>query len=93
MLAIAIGYAGYRHFHHHTYLSAIIGAIESATALALLVGASSQIAALIGLLMIGVQLSSREYRISPMSTLLILCVLCVCLVMTGAGAFAFDMAL
>ncbi len=79
------------------WLSGLFTLVEGAVAVFLLVGFLTQIAALVGaIICLKIFFIKRGLRhISPLSHLayILLAIICLSLLMTGAGAFAFDVPL
>jgi len=75
----------------------IYAAIECAVAVLLVIGLETQLAALIGLIICLKMLILKRnlHHLTPLShvTYALLAVVCASLMMTGAGAFAFDLPL
>lgn len=88
-----IGLAAYRHVLKPRTALRILGSIEGLTAILLIAGAYTQIAALVGAATITLSLIIPSCREFPRSTLLLLMVMTLSLVVTGAGPFAFDLPL
>jgi hypothetical protein len=83
----------YRHVFTPTTGMRILGIIEGVVAVLLIAGAYTQPAALIAALIITTTLFLPTYRTLPRSTLVLLFVMTLSLVVTGAGPFAFDLPL
>ncbi len=67
--------------------------IEIAVAAALFVGAWTQAVAMIAVLMLAISLALPQFRVWPRSTVALLLVMALTLIVTGPGAFAFDLPL
>lgn len=91
-VSIAMGYLAYRHAIMPGAAFKILCIVEGVAAVLLIAGGYTQAAALVGLILVGVNLLTPA-RILPRSTLLLLGLMCLSLLMTGAGAFAFDLPL
>lgn len=90
-LAVILAFEAWRHMKNGgggTYLAVL----QTALAGTLAFGAWTQASALATFALITVLLVRRQ-RFLPLSTLLVALVLCASLVVTGAGAFAFDLPL
>ena len=74
-------------------VSLLPSATEIAVALGLMVGAWTQAAALFGLLLVALSLAYPKLRAYSFSTMLLALVMLASLVVTGPGAFAFDLPL
>lgn len=83
----------YRHVRVSTNTVRIIGIIEGVMCILLVVGAYTQAASLVAAIMITISLCAPTYRTLPRSTLILLLVLALSLIFTGAGPFAFDLPL
>lgn len=92
VVGISLGIIAYRHILVPTTLRAV-GIIEGVTALLLIVGAYTQGAAIVALIIIGTSFFLPAWRKFPRSTLLLLGILALSLILTGAGPFAFDLPL
>jgi len=72
----------------------IMAALETLAALSLAIGYKSQLVAFLGVLLIGVWIfMGRPVRQYPLSTALLAAVMSLSLLVTGPGAFAFDLPL
>ena len=91
-LGVLFLYAAWRQFPEKDVLTRIFAALEVVIAIALIVGFWTQAAALAALIVLLVWLFSPK-RIYPVSTLLLALVMALSLVVTGPGAFAFDLPL
>jgi hypothetical protein len=89
-LALAIAFCGWKHLTHNEMRLRAIGIVELALAAALAVGAWTQADALIAFAIGLVWLAFPSTRILPKSTIFLCLVLSVSLLITGAGAYAFD---
>ena len=92
-VGIAFGFAFSKHIVTPGTTVRILGVLEGITALLLIAGAYSQAAALIGFFLVLILLFVPSYRVLPRSTLLLLALLCLSLVVTGAGPWGFDLPL
>ena len=92
-LAVLLVYAAWRHIGRNDAVARTLGVLEFAAGLALFVGAWTQGVALAAFLGILGGYVFPRMRIYPMSTMLLGLVLCLSLVVTGAGIFAFDLPL
>lgn len=97
MLRIAAGlafaYMAYRHSSETSALTWTIAFAEAACAALLLAGLYTQAAALLGIAIFFAHALVRPVRVLPLSSMLFLFALCLSLLVTGAGAFAFDLPL
>ena len=92
-LALVFAYAAWRHVAQGDTISRVLSFLKILVAAALLVGAWTQAVALVGALFALVGLLSPRTRIFPKSTVALVLVMCLSLVVTGAGALAFDLPL
>lgn len=92
-LALLVAYAAWRHLSGTDPLLKALSIFEIALAAALLSGAGTQAAALFGLIFTALGLAIPRIRAYPISTTLLSLVMLATLVVTGAGAFAFDLPL
>ncbi len=92
-LAIMFALAAYRHATREDSGVRFWAGIEAALAAALIAGAWTQAVALVALIASIVGLIVPSMRAFPKSTMLLVLVLCISLVVTGAGALAFDLPL
>ncbi len=67
--------------------------IEVAVATALFVGAWTQAVAMLAVLMLVISLVLPQFRVWPRSTVALMLVMAITLIVTGPGAFAFDLPL
>ncbi len=91
-LAIVLAASAWQHSKNRGLLLAL-PIVETATAAALAAGAWTQPMALVATILLIIQFFAPNLRILARSTLLISLVLCLSLLVTGAGAFAFDLPL
>lgn len=73
--------------------SVALGAVEAVLAIMLFVGVYTQAAALTVLVLALVSLFSPTIRTAPRSTLSLIAIMCVTLLLSGSGPFAFDLPL
>lgn len=92
-LAILVAFAAWRHLSSSDPLQKALSIFEIALAAALLSGAGTQAAAIVGLIYMTLGLVIPRIRAYPISTMLLSLVMLATLVVTGAGAFAFDLPL
>lgn len=90
-LALIFAYSAWHHAHKHNAL--ILSILEVCLAGLLVVGAWTQPIGLVSVVPIILMLSASSHRTLPKSTLFLSLILCLSLVVTGAGAFAFDLPL
>ena len=91
--AIGFGYVAWKHLGQTETTLRTAAIIEGMCAILLLVGATTQIAAIAGFVILLVHGYLPKLRVLPTSSILLLSVLCLSLVATGAGAFSFDLPL
>ncbi len=91
--AFTLAYIAYRHAYAPDALSRTGAVIEAGAAVLLLLGVFTQAGALLGIGIVLAHVGLRSLRVLPMSTMLLLLALCLSALVTGAGAFAFDLPL
>ena len=92
-LAFIFAYSAYTHVGRSDMTARAWAVVEAALAAALIAGAWTQAIVIVALLLTMVALIIPRMRIFPLSTILLTLVLCFSLLVTGAGAFAFDLPL
>lgn len=92
-LGILLGFAGFRHMRRLDIVSRILAAVEFAAAAALVLGTWTQPAALTASIVAAIWLFQPSSRVHSLSTILLALVIALSLIVTGAGAFAFDLPL
>lgn len=94
-LAVAgvLAYAAWQHVAAKDLSVRSISFVEAILAAALFVGAWTQATALLALILIGLQWLLPRMRVSPTSTIALALIMCVSILVTGAGALAFDLPL
>ncbi len=92
-LGLVIGYAGWTHFSHEDNIARAFGILESAVALTLIAGVWTQAAALAALVIILLHFSVPRLRTATLGTALLSLAISLSLLVTGAGAVAFDLPL
>ncbi len=92
-LAAVFGYTAWHRFQKHETLLRIFALADTGIALMLLVGISTQIAALVACLCIIYALVYPHSSPFPRSTLALGLVMAISIVLMGAGPFAFDLPL
>ena len=88
-----LGMSAYRHVFIPAPTMRALGILEGVVALLLIFGGYTQAAAMVGFFIVALALLLPTYRTFPRSTLAMLLVMCLSLVVTGAGPFAFDLPL
>lgn len=92
-LALVFAFAGWKHLAREENLTRVLATLELIAAILLLAGAWTQVGALIGIITVSLWLAFPNTRpISKIAAMLAL-VMCVSLLITGGGAFAFDLPL
>lgn len=91
--ALTFGFIAYRHSHEASGLAKGAAVLEAACAALLLVGMYTQVGALLGIGIWILHAAWRPLRVLPVSSMLLLFALCLSILVTGAGAFAFDLPL
>lgn len=92
-LAVVFAYSAWNLLRQNDTLSRGVGILEIVIAGLLIAGAWTQVAALAGLIFVGIHLVAPRLRTVALGTALLSFVLCLSLLVTGAGAFAFDLPL
>lgn len=92
-VALILAIAAWRHVSAHETTVRGFAIIEVAAAAVLIAGAWVQAAALAALLVLVFWLVVPRVRVFPLSAVLLAIVMCLSLLVTGAGAFAFDLPL
>ncbi len=92
-VAVLFGYAASKHFAEPDMTMRALAAIEGVCAAMLFLGLYAQGAALLGILLFFVHAFNPRFRTFPTSTGALLLVLCISLLVTGAGPLAFDLPL
>ena len=92
-LAILFGYSAYLRIQDKKTLLKTFGVIDGIIAIALAVGFYTQLAALLGAICTAAWLIKPDWNPYPKSTTALALVMCLCLIILGAGPFAFDLPL
>ncbi len=92
-LGLLFAFAAWQHLSRRDSLSRSLGTFELALAIVLSIGAWTQAVALVGFLGMAAGLAIPKIRAYPISTVLLALVMSATLIVTGAGAFAFDLPL
>ena len=92
-LTCIFAYSAYVRLPHAQTLLKVFGVIDGVIALALLVGFYTQLAALIGAICTIAWLVRADWNPYPKSTTALVLVMCLSLLILGAGPFAFDLPL
>lgn len=71
----------------------VFSVFESAVAAALFLGGWTQAFAILGSVMLALSLKLPQFRVWPRSTVALMLVMMITLIVTGPGAFAFDLPL
>ncbi len=91
--ALVFGYGAWKHLPVPAMSLRAYGVAEGLCALLLFFGVYVQAAAIVGFVLALIALFVTTYRTIPRSTMILLAVLSISLVVTGAGPFAFDLPL
>ncbi len=92
-LAIVFVYAGWQHLSKGAAHERAFGVLGIVIAVALFIGAWTQLAALAATAALAASLFMPNIRIFPRSTVMLALVMALSLLVTGPGAFAFDLPL
>lgn len=92
-LGLVFAYAAWKHFSHAENFSRVLSVVEFLSAVSLVLGVRTQIGALVGAFIIAVWLARAPSRPVALGTALLALVMCLSLLVTGSGAFAFDLPL
>ncbi len=92
-LAVLFVSVGWSRVYQNDLVLRSFALVEIAVAAALALGAWTQPAALAGALVVLAWIVRPTLRPTPVSTALLALVMCLSLLVTGAGAFAFDLPL
>lgn len=93
VLAVILTLAAWQHVRTHLLAKRLLGIIEAGTALALALGVVTQGAAVIATGLIIAQIAVPRARTFPQSTLWLALAISLSILVTGAGALAFDLPL
>ena len=88
-----LAYAARKHFPAAEKTARVLAVLETAAAAAIALGAATQIAALAGAIIIGAWLASARLRPVSKGAAFLSLVMCISLIITGAGALAIDLPL
>jgi len=92
-VGIVLGYSALQHFKTSETTSRPFAIAEGTTAIGLILGLYTQPVAILGVLIAGAWIVLPRLRTVALGTALLSLVLCVTLLITGAGPFAFDLPL
>ncbi|MFZ2555434.1 MAG: hypothetical protein WAZ27_04190 [Minisyncoccia bacterium] len=92
-VGVMLGMSAYRHVFIPMPIMRTLGILEGVVALLLIAGGYTQAAAMVGFFIFFFAILAPGYRRFPHSTLVVLLILCLSLMVTGAGPFAFDLPL
>lgn len=84
--AVVFGYLSLHHLKEPGALTRTLGTLEGVCAALLFLGLYTQIGTLLGFALIGVSILGRD-RTLPRSTLFLMLIMCLSLLVTGAGPF------
>lgn len=85
--------AAWRHVLNPEMTTRIFGFAEGAIAVGLIMGAWTQPAAIVTIIMVGAWFMAPKLRPFPKSTLFLALIMALTLLLTGPGPFAFDLPL
>ena len=91
--AIVFGLAAWKHFADTETREKAVSVLEGVIAVGLFVGFYAQFAAIAGGLVACAWIFSANLRPMPKSTVVLVLIMCITLLATGAGPFAFDLPL
>lgn len=92
-MVVILAYAAWQHMSRRDTFLIVWSILEVAAAAALFIGLWVQAVALLAFLASVVSLFVPKMRVFPKSTVYLACVMLLSLVVTGAGAVAFDLPL
>ena len=92
-LMCIFAYSAYVRIPHAQTLIKVFGVIDGLIAIALLVGFYTQLAALLGLICTAAWLMRSDWNPYPKSTAALAFIMCLSILVLGAGPFAFDLPL
>ena len=92
-LAFILGYSAWNHFSRSENALRVFGVLEIAINAAIATGTWTQAAALAALVVAGIYVVVPKVREVALGTSILSVVLCLSLLVTGAGIFAFDLPL
>ena len=92
-VAVVFALAAWKHFTDTETREKAVSVLEGVIAIGLFVGFYAQYAAIAGALVACAWAFSMTLRPMPKSTVVLVLIMCVTLIITGAGPFAFDLPL
>lgn len=92
-LALMMAYTAWTNVSKPNFAVRTFALLETAVAAALFVGAWTQAFAIAGALLCAIALVLPQFRVWPRSTVAMMLVMMLTLIVTGPGAFAFDLPL
>ncbi|TSC87022.1 MAG: hypothetical protein G01um10148_127 [Parcubacteria group bacterium Gr01-1014_8] len=92
-VAVIFAFSAWTRMQSEQTLLKVFGAIDAILAVMFLSGGYTQLAALIGAVCAIAWLSRTSIRPLPVSTVWLALIMCISLLVTGAGPFAFDLPL
>ncbi len=92
-LSAMIAYSAWRHLSHTSHTIKALGLIEIALGAALFTGAWTQAIAIITSFLLIIVLVRTPLQVWPRSTLALMLIISLTLIVTGPGAYAFDLPL
>lgn len=92
-LAALFAHSAWNHVQRTDTASRTLAIVEVGVAVVLALGAWTQPAALLGAIIAAIWLAQPTARVTPTSTALLALIMCLSLILTGAGALALDLPL
>lgn len=92
-IALTLGFAAWQHVASRDMTVRSLSFFEAILAAALIVGAWTQASAILALVLLALQLMIARLKVFATGTIVLALVMCVSLLVTGAGALAFDLPL
>ena len=92
-VAATLAYTAWKHSAVRDTVKRVLSAVEILAGALILVGAWTQVAAIVGVCIVLIWLAFPSTRVVPLSTALLILVMTASLVITGAGLLAFDLPL
>jgi hypothetical protein len=92
-IALVLAYNAWHRVSQQDMSARALAAVEIGIAVALFVGAWTQIAAIAGVIVFALALFLPRFRLLPRSSIALALIMTITLIVTGPGAFAFDLPL
>lgn len=92
-VSILFAYSAWTRMARSDVFSRTFAVLEFVAAIGIFVGSWTQVAALLGAVLLGASLFMPKHRMFALSTLVLAIVMTLTLVITGPGPFAFDLPL